>query len=83
MLLVCAGGDQVWQSCPNAKAIVARRGRLPTTLLDYPLAGHGIADPEPNLSVHFENQLTGFAPGDNARADADAWPRLLAFLRNP
>lgn len=80
VLLVCGGGDQVWESCPNAKAIVDRRAGLPTTLLEYPVAGHGIANLEPDLAYSFEDEFAGFAPGDNARARIDAWPKLLRFI---
>jgi len=79
VLLVCGGADAFWHSCPMAQAIVERRRPQPTTLLEYPDAGHGVGDPVPNVPRHLaaEEGRTRLA---NDRARADAWPKLLRFL---
>ncbi len=90
IFLDCGGRDLVWDSCPYAKAIASRSKHLhstePLTLLAYPRAGHGIgslfpyepftAGDNPTLS-----SLDGSTPDANALADANLWPKLLAFLR--
>jgi dienelactone hydrolase len=81
LFLDCSGRDEVWISCPYARAIVARRkahGEM-TQLIIHPRAGHSGGNPffvyEPgSLAVDF------FVPADE-RAREDLTPRLLAFLQ--
>jgi len=80
VLLACGGRDQVWGSCPYARAIVARRrAHAESTLLFvYPKASHALGRP----FIYEPGALAGdfFVPADE-RAREDLWPRLLAFLR--
>lgn len=84
VLLVAAGADQVWPSAAMAKALSQRlhdhgnpHGH---TILDYPQASHSLGYLLPHLP-------TGLLPEDitdttaDKGARADAWPRVLTFLR--
>jgi dienelactone hydrolase len=76
VLLVCAEADNVWPSCPYARAIDQRLADHGDPnrhqLLSYPAASHSIGG------------LVPYQPGTASRADAlgeaDAWPRLLDLL---
>lgn len=85
VLLVGGGDDQMWDSAGMARAIAARRAAagLATTALIYPEAGHGLADHGWNPTTTYKDSFfsLGGRPDVDARAQADAWPRLLAFLR--
>ncbi|PTT85475.1 hypothetical protein DBR42_14385 [Pelomonas sp. HMWF004] len=85
VLLVGGGDDQVWDSAGMARAIAARRAefKLPTTVLIYPDAGHGVTDHGWNPTTTYKDSfmLLGGRPEADARAQADAWPQLLSFLR--
>ena len=80
VLLACGGRDQIWSSCPSARAIVARRRAygFSTQLYVYPNASHSLGNP----LVYEPGAMAGdfFVP-DDERAREDLWPRLLAFLR--
>jgi dienelactone hydrolase len=84
ILLICGGEDQVWPSCVMADQIASRvlahRGEA-VTVLSYPEADHGVfASP---LEAGDRPRRFGFgrpSPG-NAAAQADSWPRVVAFLR--
>ena len=80
VLLACGGRDQIWRSCPSARAIVARRHAhgSSTQLYVYPTASHSLDSP----LVYEPGAMAGdfFVP-DDERAREDLWPRLLAFLR--
>lgn len=91
ILLICGGQDAVWLSCANSSVINTRlttHGRPPATLLEYPLAGHFIGFPLPYLPSTLTTGQT--AAGEtldaggtyqaNQDANADAWPKILAFL---
>jgi dienelactone hydrolase len=87
LLLVAGGDDQLWPSLPMARAIMERRASLrghpDDELLSYPDAGHLIGKafvPAGSTRVAGGRLETGGTPADNARAQADAWPRVLAFL---
>lgn len=75
VLLVCGESDIIWPSCPYAQAVDQRLSShgdpYPHELLSYPGAGHDVgwlAPDQPDSIL------------DDARAKADAWPRLLALL---
>ena len=80
VFLACGGRDQLWSSCPYARAIVARRKAHgePTELHVYPAAGHYVGSP---FIVYEPGSLARdfFVPQDE-RGREDLWPRLLAFL---
>ncbi len=87
LLLVAGGEDQLWPSLVMAQAIMERRasfgGHSEDQLLAYPLAGHLIGKaylPPGSTRVGGGRFETGGTPEQNALAQADAWPRVLAFL---
>jgi hypothetical protein len=87
VLLVAGGDDQLWPSLPMARAIMERRASLgghpDDQLLTYPNAGHLIGKafvPAGSTRVAGGRLESGGTPADNARAQADSWPRVLAFL---
>lgn len=81
LMLVAGERDQLWASGEMARNIVAsrRRAGLPTAALVYPEAGHEVAgtgfDPAGPDGVR-----GGGDPEANARAQRDAWPKVVAFL---
>lgn len=80
VFLSCAGLDQVWSSCPYARAIVKRRRGERTILRVYPGAGHfsngAFFEYEPGALAH-----DIFSPASE-RAREDLTPRVLQFLRS-
>lgn len=81
LLLACAGADQVWASCPYARAIVARRRAHgeETTLDVYPQASHFVGSP-----------FTAYDPGAMAKDVStpwteldreNLWPKVLGFVQ--
>lgn len=83
IFLDCGGDDQLWPSCPMARAIVSRlhahHFRYKVTLLSYAQAGHGVGSLYPNLS-YYSTPLNGYAADSNDQAAATGWPTLLRFL---
>jgi dienelactone hydrolase len=94
LLLSSGGDDHVWPAAAMAEAILARlkdRGfRHAVEHLHYPAAGHLLRYPHlPTTARHSQHEhLRGarFSFGGSARADAeaqaDAWRRTIAFLKN-
>lgn len=87
LLLIAGGEDQLWPSLAMAQLIMERRrslgGHRNDQLLSYPYAGHLIGKAYlPSGSTRLANGRleTGGSPSHNARAQADAWPRVVAFL---
>lgn len=84
ILLICGGEDQVWPSCVMAEQIVERAHRLkgpPIIVLSYPNADHGaFASP---LETGDKPRRFGFRrpAAGNPSAQADSWPKVIAFLR--
>ena len=85
VLLVGGLDDQVWDSGGMARAIEARRqlAGLTTVALVYegaghPLSGNGYA---PTTQYNAGPMKMGGQPAATARAQADAWPKTMAFLR--
>ncbi|MFL5955341.1 MAG: alpha/beta hydrolase family protein [Gaiellaceae bacterium] len=82
MLALCATKDTIWPSCPQAKAIMARRRAHYLGANDMLLVANGAG--------HFVSASIAYwiyAPNlNNTEADADAreaartWPELLRFL---
>jgi len=91
VLTLCGGADLLWNSCTYSDAIQRRlkdhRFRFPRLALSYPDAGHAVDFPmpfEPRAPARPGDPATyGSTPTANEQARADAWPKLLAFLRNP
>ena len=90
VFLVCGGADRVWASCPYTDAIAARLTRhrfdYPVTALHYPSAGHFGGDlmpylPRADAASPTEPLVgTGGTELTDLQAEANSWPRLLAFL---
>ena len=88
VLLIAGDEDHLWPSLLMARAIVERRakrgGHAYDALLVYPGAGHLIGKaylPAGSTLVGGGRIETGGTPEANARAQADAWPKVLTFLR--
>lgn len=91
VLVVCGGGDLLGPSCAHAAAIRDRMARLKpsgrVTVLGYPRAGHyvGTLDPwYPDTQTSFTDGGDTIHTGGTYQADqageADAWPKILAWL---
>ena len=82
VMLVAGDADREWRSgrmARNAAASRAAAGRE-TVLLVYPEAGHDVGGDGWAPTVG-EVARGGGSAEANARAQADAWPRVLAFLQ--
>ena len=91
VLLVCAGQDKVWESCPNSAVIntrLAAHARPAATILSYARAGHFVNLLLPYLPNTTTSGTTAsgdvVSSGGTYQADqaacADAWPKVLNFL---
>lgn len=84
-LVVCGGSDTLWPSCPMSRELerrAASRGGPPVTVLEYPDAGHMLAGPpvQPGAPGHDLLDDHGGSAAANQEAQADGWPRVVAFL---
>lgn len=81
LLLVAGDQDRLWESGRMARNIVAvRKARgLSTTALIYPEAGHDIGG-DGWAPTTAETARGGGTAQANARAQLDAWPKVLKFL---
>jgi dienelactone hydrolase len=93
ILLVSGGDDHLWPATQMAEALIARAKKLNRTPtlehLSYPDAGHMLRYPylptasRDSRNPHLRNARFSF--GGSAEADAaaqaDYWPRAIAFLR--
>lgn len=86
ILTISAGTDQVWPSAAMARAIAQRRaaaGHASRDLhLKYRAAGHSVGYLIPSLPPGLLPDDIADQAADTA-ARADAWPRVLKFLRGP
>jgi pimeloyl-ACP methyl ester carboxylesterase len=86
VLLVSGDDDQVWPSSRSAELAVGRlrsHGHpFPVDHLRYPGAGHLIGPPfwPTNLRIGRIGERYGGSPDATERANAAAWPRVLAFV---
>ena len=90
IFLVCGEADRIWASCPYTDAITARLARYhfgyPVIALHYPAAGHYGGDLIPYLpfadaaSPTTDLASSGGTELADQQAEANSWPRLLAFL---
>lgn len=81
VMLVAGDADREWRSGPMARNVAASRSAAgrETVLLVYPEAGHDVGG-DGWAPTAGEVARGGGSAGANARAQADAWPRVLAFL---
>ena len=88
LLLIAGDDDQLWPSLLMAQRIMRRRaergGHAHDRLLAYAGAGHLIGKaflPSGSTRIAGGRIETGGTPAANARAQADAWPKVVEFLR--
>jgi dienelactone hydrolase len=88
VLLISGGDDQLWPSSVLAESVMRRlkshRRSYADRHLTYKSAGHliGKAPLPAGATVIAGGRLaTGGTPEANARAQADSWPKVLAFLK--
>lgn len=81
LMLVAGDADREWRSGQMARNVAASRSAAgrETTLLVYPDAGHDVGG-DGWAPTAGEVARGGGSAEANARAQADAWPRVLAFL---
>lgn len=79
LMLIAGDRDRLWNSGRQARNIASARmaAGLDTAVLLYPDAGHDLAG---GSTEHREDLRGGGNPEANARARADAWPKVVAFL---
>lgn len=85
--ILCLSGeeDEVWPSSRMSEAILARRAEREVAACDhherYPRCGHLIRYPYgPTTGLWASGIAFGGTPEGLARAQADAWPRILRFF---
>jgi dienelactone hydrolase len=88
VMLIAGGADDLWPSAEMARALRQRLagspGRRGDTLLVYADAGHLIGKyylPAGSTRIAGGRIETGGTARANARAQADAWPKVVAFLQ--
>ncbi|MCV2353510.1 acyl-CoA thioesterase/BAAT N-terminal domain-containing protein [Paucibacter sp. B2R-40] len=85
LLMVAGSDDQMWDSAGMARNIEASRKALglPTISLIYSGAGHALSASgwAPTTGHNLGAMKLGGSPAVDAHAQADAWPQMLAFLR--
>lgn len=85
LLLLAGQDDQLWNSAAMAHNIAERRSEagLATELLVYSDAGHYLVGDGWSPTAHYNAGLSqsGGTQAGNARAQIDARPRIVAFLR--
>lgn len=85
LLLLAGQDDQLWNSAAMAHNIAERRSEagLATELLVYSDAGHYLVGDGWSPTTHYNAGLSqsGGTPQGTARAQIDARPRIVAFLR--
>jgi dienelactone hydrolase len=91
VLLVSGGEDKVWPSSELSRIAAARLERTGHPYhhqhLDYEGAGHIVFLPYHPTTVGYTRVFSGMAlefgggPAANARASADAWAKVLEFLK--
>jgi dienelactone hydrolase len=82
---ICGTRDLIWPSCPQARAILARRRahhvRFADHLVAAPGAGHLVGAAIPYQIYRVDPTYTQRVP-DETGAER-AWPQLIGFLRRP
>jgi dienelactone hydrolase len=91
VMLISGEADAMWPSTALADMVLDRLQRsghpYPDVHLAYPNAGHSIKPPYAPTVTAMRHPVDGalYALGGtaqgNARANADSWPRVLAFFR--
>lgn len=81
LMLIAGDQDRLWNSGRMARTIVAARTKagLTTEALLYPEAGHDLGG---GSATPREDPRGGGTPAANAAARGDAWPKVIAFLKD-
>ena len=94
LLLISGGNDHLWPAAEMSEAIIARLKRHgfahDAEHLHYPRAGHMLRYPylpttsRQSRNPHLRNAKFSFGgtARDDAHAQADSWPRAVAFFRS-
>jgi dienelactone hydrolase len=83
VLLVCGELDALWPACPMSRQVnerAAKNDGPSVRVLAYERAGHRVFGP-PVAPDHLSLRRWGGKPADNNAARADAWPKIVDFLR--
>ena len=85
VMVVAGQDDQLWNSAMMAHNIAERRAeaKLDTVSLIYTDAGHLLSGTgyDPTTQYDVGLSMVGGTPAGNARAQADAWPKTIQFLK--
>ena len=88
VLLIAGDDDQLWPSLHMARQVMQRRasrgGHPEDRLMAFAGAGHLIGKsflPAGSTRIAGGRIETGGTPAGNARAQAEAWPRVVQFLK--
>src|SRR6266853_962545 len=87
ILLIGGDDDQLWDSGASVKRLETRLERAryphPHQALRYPLAGHALLGTgwHPTTEDNADAIQNGGTAEADERAQADAWPRVIAFLQ--
>jgi len=87
ILLIGGDDDQLWDSGASVKRLETRLERAryphPHQALRYPLAGHALLGSgwHPTTEDNADAIQNGGTAEADGRAQADAWPRVIAFLQ--
>lgn len=85
VMVIGGQDDQVWASGMMAQNIAERRAeaKLDTEALIYVDAGHYLGGTGYNPTTQYDAgpSKSGGTPAGNAAAQADAWPKTIAFLK--
>jgi len=81
LILIAGDQDRLWNSGRMARNMVAARTKagLKTDALIYPEAGHDLGG---GSATPREDPRGGGTPAANAAARADAWPKVMALLKD-
>jgi pimeloyl-ACP methyl ester carboxylesterase len=84
LLLFAGKDDQMWPGAEMAREIVSRRDRPDDRLLTFEDVGHFIGAPlVPTTAPWTESLAAGGTAAGIARAQAESWQMILAFLGLP
>jgi uncharacterized protein len=86
VLLICGEADALWPSCPMSRQVAARASKLggpQVKVLAYRDAGHAVFGTPVAKDDPRRGRLgsMGGSPNGNAAARDDAWPKVIAFLK--
>jgi uncharacterized protein len=87
VLLVCGEEDDLWPACPMARQLNERseeKGGPSVQVLGYRGAGHSVFGPAVPRTHELYQRLArwGGTPEGTNRARADAWPKVIEFLKS-